>query len=310
MAGDDYTIADMAIWPWYGTLVKGLLYEAGVFLRRAGLHQRHALDRRDRAAPGRQARPHGQPRLRRPGQPAARAPRRERLRHPHAGQAGARNDHALRLRHRAEPAPRAHPAGREGRRARHRAGRPAHRRADGRGLSADQSALHRARAAHRRRPAADRQRRDRRVARGALSRAAAAGHHAGGKGRGRELELAHRVRGPAGDRRGAAQRLARDGQPRAARAGRLRADPRARGTRARAGAAFFADAERAAGRPRLHRDAIASASPTSTRSWRSTSRASSRSSRATSIRTCSAGARRWGSGRRWRSDQPVILRAG
>ena len=32
MAGDDYTIADMAIWPWYGNLVKGLLYEAGVFL--------------------------------------------------------------------------------------------------------------------------------------------------------------------------------------------------------------------------------------------------------------------------------------
>src|SRR5271169_6559581 len=30
MAGDDYTIADMAIWPWYGNLVKGLLYEAGV----------------------------------------------------------------------------------------------------------------------------------------------------------------------------------------------------------------------------------------------------------------------------------------
>jgi GST-like protein len=32
MAGDDYTIADMAIWPWYGNLVKGLLYEAGTFL--------------------------------------------------------------------------------------------------------------------------------------------------------------------------------------------------------------------------------------------------------------------------------------
>ena len=32
MAGDDYMIADMAIWPWYGNLVKGLLYEAGVFL--------------------------------------------------------------------------------------------------------------------------------------------------------------------------------------------------------------------------------------------------------------------------------------
>ncbi|PHP67340.1 glutathione-dependent disulfide-bond oxidoreductase [Zhengella mangrovi] len=27
MAGDDYTIADMAIWPWYGNLVAGLIYD-------------------------------------------------------------------------------------------------------------------------------------------------------------------------------------------------------------------------------------------------------------------------------------------
>jgi len=33
VAGDRYTIADMAIWPWYGALVKGLLYEAGEFLQ-------------------------------------------------------------------------------------------------------------------------------------------------------------------------------------------------------------------------------------------------------------------------------------
>ena len=32
MAGDTYTIADMAIWPWYGALVKGLLYNAAEFL--------------------------------------------------------------------------------------------------------------------------------------------------------------------------------------------------------------------------------------------------------------------------------------
>jgi GSH-dependent disulfide-bond oxidoreductase len=32
MAGDVYTVADMAIWPWYGALVKGLLYNAGEFL--------------------------------------------------------------------------------------------------------------------------------------------------------------------------------------------------------------------------------------------------------------------------------------
>ena len=33
MAGHDYSIADMAIWPWYGALAKGLLYEAGEFLQ-------------------------------------------------------------------------------------------------------------------------------------------------------------------------------------------------------------------------------------------------------------------------------------
>jgi GSH-dependent disulfide-bond oxidoreductase len=33
VAGDDYTIADMAIWAWYGALAKGLLYEAGEFLQ-------------------------------------------------------------------------------------------------------------------------------------------------------------------------------------------------------------------------------------------------------------------------------------
>ena len=30
--GKEYTIADMAIWPWYGALAKGTLYEAGEFL--------------------------------------------------------------------------------------------------------------------------------------------------------------------------------------------------------------------------------------------------------------------------------------
>ena len=34
LAGDAYTIADMAVWPWYGALAKGLLYnDAGEFLQ-------------------------------------------------------------------------------------------------------------------------------------------------------------------------------------------------------------------------------------------------------------------------------------
>lgn len=32
MCGDTYTIADMAIWPWYGVLVRGDLYDAAEFL--------------------------------------------------------------------------------------------------------------------------------------------------------------------------------------------------------------------------------------------------------------------------------------
>jgi GST-like protein len=32
LAGDAYTIADIAVWPWYGGLAKGLLYGAGEFL--------------------------------------------------------------------------------------------------------------------------------------------------------------------------------------------------------------------------------------------------------------------------------------
>ena len=33
LGGADYSIADMAVWPWYGALAKGLVYEAGEFLQ-------------------------------------------------------------------------------------------------------------------------------------------------------------------------------------------------------------------------------------------------------------------------------------
>lgn len=33
ISGDEYTIADMAIWPWYGALVKNRVYEAAEFLQ-------------------------------------------------------------------------------------------------------------------------------------------------------------------------------------------------------------------------------------------------------------------------------------
>lgn len=33
LAGDDYSIADIAVWPWYGGLAKGWLYEAAEFLQ-------------------------------------------------------------------------------------------------------------------------------------------------------------------------------------------------------------------------------------------------------------------------------------
>jgi len=32
LCGDEYTVADMAVWPWYGALAVGKLYEAGEFL--------------------------------------------------------------------------------------------------------------------------------------------------------------------------------------------------------------------------------------------------------------------------------------
>ena len=48
MAGDAYSIADMAIWPWYGGLVKGVLYGAAEFLQVEGY--RHVVRWADQIA--------------------------------------------------------------------------------------------------------------------------------------------------------------------------------------------------------------------------------------------------------------------
>ncbi len=80
IAGDDYTIADMAIFPWYGGTVKGWSYGAGEFL---GVHEyTHVIRWADAllGASGGQARPHGQPHARRSRHAVARAPRGQRFR--------------------------------------------------------------------------------------------------------------------------------------------------------------------------------------------------------------------------------------
>ena len=66
IAGDEYTIADMAIWPWYGNgVLNGDSYnDRRKFLADARLQKLDALDERNRRAPGRQARADGQPRHR------------------------------------------------------------------------------------------------------------------------------------------------------------------------------------------------------------------------------------------------------
>ena len=90
VAGPDYTIADIAIFPWYGGLAKFGQYGAAEFLAVQEYKnvQRWADMLLER--PAVQARPHGQPPLRRAVEPVARAPRRQRLRNEDAGQACAR----------------------------------------------------------------------------------------------------------------------------------------------------------------------------------------------------------------------------
>jgi len=66
IAGDEYTIADIAIWPWYGQLVLGRLYDAAEFL---AVHEyehvmrwSQAIDARDPVKRGRMVnRPFGDP---------------------------------------------------------------------------------------------------------------------------------------------------------------------------------------------------------------------------------------------------------
>ena len=48
LAGGAYSVADMAVWPWYGTLAKGQLYESGEFLQVQDY--RHVLRWTDRIA--------------------------------------------------------------------------------------------------------------------------------------------------------------------------------------------------------------------------------------------------------------------
>ena len=44
ICGDDYTIADIAIHPWYGALAMGMLYESGEFLDVGLIQKRAAMD--------------------------------------------------------------------------------------------------------------------------------------------------------------------------------------------------------------------------------------------------------------------------
>ena len=86
LAGSEYTIADIAVWPWYGALAKGLLYGAGEFLSVQDYKnvQRwtDAIAKRPAVQRGRMVNRD----LGRTLEPVARAPRRQRFRDQDAGQ--------------------------------------------------------------------------------------------------------------------------------------------------------------------------------------------------------------------------------
>ena len=87
VAGGDYTIADMAVWPWYGGLVKGWHYGAAEFLSvqeyKNVLRWADAIAARPAVKRGRMVNRTS----RRALEPVARAPRRQRFRNEDAGQA-------------------------------------------------------------------------------------------------------------------------------------------------------------------------------------------------------------------------------
>ena len=87
LAGDEYTIADIATWPWYSAIMSGAGYNAAEFLSTHEYKNVHALGGPDRRPPGGEARAHGQPDLRQSGGSASRAPRRRRFRDQDRGQA-------------------------------------------------------------------------------------------------------------------------------------------------------------------------------------------------------------------------------
>jgi len=73
VAGAEYTIADMAIWPWYGALAKGLLYSGGEFL---GVDEYKHVQRWTDAIAGRPAVKRGRMVNRTWGEPASQLPER------------------------------------------------------------------------------------------------------------------------------------------------------------------------------------------------------------------------------------------